>query len=89
MGNVEAETHSFIVKIWFEETSVSTGRALWRGHVTHVPGGERRYLQDLEEIASFILPYLEAMGVRISACERISQRLHRWKRWLEGRRDDR
>jgi hypothetical protein len=88
MGNAEAEIHSFIVKIWFEEIS-STGRVLWRGHITHVPGGERRYLQDLEEIAFFILPYLEAMGVRTGACERVSRRLHRWKRWLAGRREER
>ena len=62
MDQFEVPTHSFIVKIWLEETAEEAGQALWRGHVTHVPSGERRYLQDLNEIVAFIVPYLEAMG---------------------------
>ena len=55
----EAHTHSFVVKVWLEETVEQAGRATWRGHVTHVPSGERRYLEDLDDITAFIAPYLE------------------------------
>jgi hypothetical protein len=65
MGAVESNTHSFIVKVWLEETAEEIGQATWRGHITHVPSGERRYLQDLDKIAAFIAPYLERMGVRL------------------------
>ncbi len=61
MDSFESNTHSFIVKIWLEEN----GRIHWRGHITHIPGGERRYLDDLEEIARFIRPHLQAMGVSL------------------------
>ncbi len=64
MGLSELDTHSFIVKLWLEETAEENGRATWRGHITHVPSGTRRYLKDLEDIVSFIKPYLEAMGVK-------------------------
>jgi hypothetical protein len=60
----EGYTHSFIVKIWLEETAEEAGRATWRGHITHVPSGERRYLKKLDEITAFIRPYLQEMGVR-------------------------
>jgi hypothetical protein len=60
----DSAPQSFIVKIWLEETAEEAGRATWRGHITHVPSGERRYLQRLDEIARFIAPYLQAMGVR-------------------------
>ena len=51
----EVEIHSFIVKLWFE----SEGRtAEWHGHITHVPGGERRYLRELDDIVDFIEPHL-------------------------------
>lgn len=63
MSLLEDHTHSFIVKVWLEETAAEAGRATWRGHITHVPSGERRYLKDLDDITSFIVPYLESMGV--------------------------
>ena len=75
----EPTIHSFIVKIWLEEVVDETGNAIWRGHITHVPSGARRYLKELDDIVEFILPYLEAMGVRSS----------RWmlaRRWLRKRR---
>jgi hypothetical protein len=62
----ESDTHPFIVKIWLEETAEEAGRATWRGHITHVPSGERRYIQDLDSISAFIAPYLEAMGVEVT-----------------------
>ncbi len=61
----ESSNQSFIVKIWLEETAEEAGRAMWRGHVTHVPSGQRRYIQDLDGIATFIVPYLEEMGVEL------------------------
>jgi hypothetical protein len=60
----EEYTHSFIIKIRLEETAEEAGRATWRGHITHVPSGERRYLKKLDEIMAFIRPYLQEMGVR-------------------------
>ena len=80
----ESNTHPFIVKIWLEETAEEAGRARWRGHITHVPSGERHYLQDLDEITMFILPYLEAMGVRPAIGWRARQWLKRRKRDLMG-----
>ena len=58
------ESHSFIVKIWLEESLEETGEAVWRGHVTHVPSQERRYLHNLDDIIDFIGPFLERMGVK-------------------------
>jgi hypothetical protein len=59
----ESSNQSFIVKIWLEETAEEADRATWRGHVTHVPSGQRRYIKDLDGITAFIAPYLEEMGV--------------------------
>jgi hypothetical protein len=58
----EPFSHSFIVKIWIEERAVADSMALWRGHITHVPSGERAYFQDLAGVAAFIAPYLEELG---------------------------
>ncbi len=65
MGLLEEYTHSFIVKVWLEETAPEAGQATWRGHITHVPSGERRYLKELDDIKSFVTPYLESLGVEI------------------------
>jgi len=67
----EPDTQSFIVKVWLEETVEEEGRAKWRGHVTHAMSGERRYLESLSGIASFIRPYLERWGVRFGLLRRL------------------
>ena len=66
----EPDTQSFVVKVWLEETVEEEGRAKWRGHVTHVTSGERRYLESLSGIADFIMPFLERWGVRFGVCRR-------------------
>lgn len=58
----ESRVHSFIVKIWLEEADDEPGTFLYRGYITHVPGGERRYFKRLSEIRDFIESYLEEMG---------------------------
>jgi hypothetical protein len=73
----EITTHSFIVKLWREQQREDGNHFIWRGHITHVPSGTRRYLRDLNEIALFMTPYLEGMQVRADP-----QRIHGWfSRW--------
>lgn len=57
---------SFVVRLWIEETAEEAGTATWRGHITHVPSGDRRYIKELCEILPFISPYLEEMGVSLN-----------------------
>lgn len=57
-------SHSFVVKIWLEETQGESGQAKWRGHVTHVLTGERIYFEKMGIIIDFIIPYLEEVGVK-------------------------
>ena len=64
MEPTESHIQSFIIKIWLEEEIAESGRTVWRGHITHVPGGERQYIQDLSAISSFIQPYLEKMKAK-------------------------
>lgn len=77
----EYAPHSFIIKVWLEETAEEAGRATWRGHVTHVPSGERRYIQNLDQVRDFIIPYLEEMGIRFRARFRVRQ----WTNQLRSR----
>ena len=78
MESYEPDTHSFVVKTWLEETEEEAGCVRWRGHITHVVSGERRYLQSLAEITSFIESYLVNMGVPPEA----RPRRPRWLDWL-------
>ena len=68
MSTYETSTHPFIIKIWIEEMSheTSPGQKEWRGHITHVPSGEKRYLKSMDDIRQFIAPYLAAEGVDFS-----------------------
>ena len=66
MEAYELTTCSFVVKVWIEETKEEAGQATWRGHITHVSSGARRYFEDLNTICTFIIPYMQAMGVDIN-----------------------
>lgn len=68
--------HSFIIKLWLEQTSEEDGPVTWHGYITHVPSGRRRYLKDLDGIKAFVTPYFEAVGVKDGM-------RHRVKRWLK------
>lgn len=73
--------HSFIIKLSLEQAPGRTGRIVWHGYITHVPGGERRYLKDLDGLAAFITPYLESSGVKFG----VRSRMSRWMRRLKSR----
>ena len=79
MDPFERYTHSFIIRIWREETSATSGVATWRGHMTHIPGGERRYVTRLSDITTFITPYLMEMGVKAARSRRFWRWWERWK----------
>jgi hypothetical protein len=85
MAPHEPHSHSFVVRIWLEETVEEAGDARWRGQVMHVPGGERRYVEDLESLCRFIAPYL-----REEAREQgLTARFTRWfRRWIRPRTND-
>jgi hypothetical protein len=57
------DSHSFVIRIWLEESADEAGRTIWRGHITHVFTKKRRYFQRLDEISPFIQPFLEQLGI--------------------------
>ena len=69
----ESEAQSFIVKIWLESTEMDNRRRKWRGSVTHVPGGERQYVNDVTEISMLIAQQLSTLGVDLGL---------KWRLWL-------
>lgn len=83
MDDSEYNIHSFIVKIWPEEAAQKAGRAKWRGHIVHVPDGERRYFKDLDDISGFVASYLEGISAKHSLQWRVRHWLKRWKRYLQ------
>jgi hypothetical protein len=65
MGELESISQSFIIKVWIEEHPDTDSPGTWRGHITDVLSGERRYLKNLGKIPDFIAPRLEDMGVKL------------------------
>lgn len=77
MEPLETRSHSFVVKVWLEETAQGGHPARWRGYITHVASGERRYLQNLNSISAFIRQYLAQMGVKFGP----GRLLRQWFKW--------
>ena len=62
MDLYEATTQSFVIKVWVERPAERGVPMLWRGHITHVPSGKRRYVQSLDTVVAFIAGYIDAMN---------------------------
>ena len=62
MYSQSAYDHSFIVKVWLEETTEESDQTIWRGRITHVPSHEQRYFQDLNDLIVFIQHYIKGWG---------------------------
>ena len=56
----ELKVHSFILKMWLEDHDEAENPC-WRGHITHVPSGERRNLRRFSDVRKFIEPYLASL----------------------------
>jgi hypothetical protein len=75
MESIQPNTHSFVVKVWSEETGEASPTVVWRGQITHVPSGEQRSIHELSEIGVFVAPYLEQLGVKPSRWQLLLGRL--------------
>ena len=82
---MELSTQAFTIRIWIEDTEEETGKATWRGYITHVMSGERCYIEDLDAISLFIVGYLEHMKVRTN----LFWRIRRWMRRITAPRGQR
>jgi len=55
----DAKIHSFIVRVWREESSTKKSQAIWRGFITSIPNGKRLYFSDIKKIPSLIVESLK------------------------------
>ena len=76
----ESRVHSFIVKLWLEEAGDQSESARWHGYITHVPSGERRYLQELCDIVTFVKPYVAEIGSGVTQDSRPRSWFKSWTR---------
>lgn len=51
--------HSFVVRVWLETSGTETDEEIWRGHIIHLPGDERHYFSNINEIPRFIESHLK------------------------------
>jgi hypothetical protein len=66
METSENVVHSFVIRVWLEETAVAPQQARWRGQITHIPSKQQRYIEDLDAVLQFMTPYLRSLGVHNS-----------------------
>jgi hypothetical protein len=75
MAHLEAQFHSFVIRIRQEPSACGGEGLAWSGQITHVPSGDQRYVKNLDEIRSFIALYLDDDDRRTGL-------LHRLRCWL-------
>ena len=64
--------------MWLEEVvGDSDTDAIWRGHITHVPDGARRYFESVDALPAFITPYLKGTAVKVTRLARLRQWLNK------------
>ncbi len=51
--------HSFIIRMWLEQSDEKASHGIWRGRITHLPGNEHQHFTDIKIVTSFINSYLK------------------------------
>jgi hypothetical protein len=77
------DRHSFVIRIWLEESAEETGRTNWRGHITHVQSGQRKYFNELADVQSFIITYLRLLGAEDQSHRPLASWLRRIQRCIQ------
>jgi hypothetical protein len=63
LNHIQDTSHTFIARFWLEPREIKGAKPIWRGVVEHVASGRRLYLEDLDEIKTFIANYLQERGI--------------------------
>jgi len=79
MRALKEKTHTFILRVWLEPREIDGAADEWRGLVRHVGSGRQRYLNNLNQIIAFIIPYLKKMGIKVSKSEAKRKGRALWK----------
>jgi hypothetical protein len=82
MDSFDASDHAFVIRIWKESREIEGASPTWRGVIEHVRSGQKQYLRDFSTIASFIIPYLEAMGTDTQTLRRWIEQCHKLQQSL-------
>lgn len=64
---MSGDMHSFIVRVWKEGVDRVRNATFWRCSIDNVVSGQRRYLDDLDEIGPSIREQVEGQPPRPSA----------------------
>ena len=73
-------SQAIVVRLWLESAEPEAEPAIWRGRVTHVPGGEECTVDSLAGIAYICATHLVAVNALLRWYERLWVRLMRVKR---------
>jgi hypothetical protein len=77
VDSIQPNTHSFVIKVWVNEVIQEQEPIVWQGRITHVPSGQVRHFVNVDEIAAFVTPYLQQLGVKPTWSWKIRQWLRR------------
>lgn len=67
MDSYEESDHAFVIRIWREDREILEAPPTWRGVIEHVTSGKKQYLHELDNITTFIAPYIELMGIKLNS----------------------
>ena len=76
-SSIQADRHSFVVRIWREAGGGPAEAVTWRGSVDHVGSGDRLYFDEPEAIVRFVR---EQAGLRARRPRRLWAALLGWIR---------
>lgn len=59
MSLFEADAHSFVVRLWYENSEIPDANVGWRGWIDHVQSGKRHYFNNVSEINQIVSGYAD------------------------------
>ena len=72
--------HIFIIRIWAENRDIEGASPEFRGVIQHASNGEKQYLENTSSVKTFLLSYMEEVGIDTGQLDQLNDWLRNQKK---------
>lgn len=75
---MDEKIHVFTLRFWREPREVKSAKPKWRGVIIHLASGKKKYFENLDDVLTFIVPYMADMGLSADQTVEPAKLFARW-----------
>ena len=75
---MDENIHVFTLRFWREPREVKSAKPKWRGVIVHLASGKKKYFENLDDVLTFIVPFIVDTGLMADQTDESAKWFERW-----------